>query len=126
MFSIRPGSTTHADGIDERSPSIIAALDMNVAAPTMRERNRMAELGSQDATLRKILDEHIANPSPSDEWPPGNALLRSQTAVTRRRVKCRDTDVILVSYPKVVAKIEYTNDEIDVNEHTTMWCCFPG
>jgi len=83
-------------------PTMIAAAPMEVAVVDALERRRRRKLQVQEMTFLETLTKVAGTSSPDDKsWPPPNTLLREQTAYCRQRVKLRDSDILIVSYPKV-------------------------
>ena len=83
-------------------PTLIAAAPMEVAVVDELARRRQEKLQLNVRGYWQTVTQ-LANTrtEEDDQWPPPNTLLRKQIAFARTKIKCRDTDVVIVSYPKV-------------------------
>jgi hypothetical protein len=80
-------------------PTMIAAMSLRDAASQQSQVQVALQLAQQERDLTREFNELHA--TEGDHWPPHNTLIRMQAARTRRMVRFRDNDIIIVSYPKV-------------------------
>lgn len=84
------------------TPLLIASAPMEVALSVKKIHLIEQQLFAQEKYLQEKYSKRTDSTSAYDtQWPPQNLLLRVQAARTRRMLQCRDTDIIIVSFPKV-------------------------
>lgn len=98
VIASKQGSSKFYDSL----PALIASAPIETVLEEDRRKAFSRQLTEEG---KQILESYrtITNTYPAEmPWPPDNPVLEYQCAKSRAKVKIRDNDVIIVSYPKVL------------------------